>query len=395
MVASEFLRAAIATGKHYFTGPKDRVNDAAPKEYPTLTWLHRGQDPKAMVKRVGAFQLTDKILLSITPRMKWTDVSTPSTATLTENGANHSFYWRLAQNNYVRDIYVDEHNQHVRVTEDGGAQQFEDYIMDRLQEVDTDTNNFQEASYWSVPNFIEQETSAQAGLPCYSIMAHINEFTNGMPTSIFPGGAWTQFQGITTSEPGFSHYIPQRRSYSNLTKDHPDNVISGLDYLFEYLRFVPPPTKAEYYEPESKAGPGCIIFTDIKGKMQLKQLARASHDKWENPTDAYWGDPTFGGVPIVCPPSLETVQAFPTGTAGALGAMQTTTAGVGGSRYFLVNAKYYSSVYDGDWYMRQVPGVDPQFPLREIMYVYTGWNNFNRSPRRHGCLYPSENIAAA
>lgn len=392
MVASEFTRAALVVGKNYFTGPKERINDAAPREYPTLTWLHRGQDPKALMKKTGAFEIKEKILLSITSRTRWTDTNTPASAQITENGANHSIFWRLMEQNYAYNVYVDEHTTHASVSSDGGAQQFEDYIMERLQEVDTDANNFQENSYWSVPNYVTHETSGQAGLPCYSILDHINEHANGLPTSIFPGGAWSQFQGIATTEPGFSHYVPYQKSYKNLTVDDKDNLISALDYEFEYLKFVPPPTKAEYYEPESKAGPGCVVFTDVQGKVQLKQLCRASQDRWENPTDAYWGDPTFGGVPIACPPALETVAAFPTGTANVLGTMQQTEGNKGGSRYFLVNAKYYKSIYDADWYMRQRPGVDPTYPLNEVMFVYTGWNNFNLSPRRHGCVYPANNI---
>jgi hypothetical protein len=392
MVAVDFTRAALATGAMYWSGPKSRINDAAPREYPTLTWLHRGQDPKAIVRKTGSFQIKEKILLTITPRWKYTDVNTPSTATITENGANTTFYWRLAQGNWARNIYVDEHND-VRVTSDGGAQQFEDYIMDRFQEVDTDANNFQEQSYWEVPNYVSMETSGQSGLPPYSILCGINEFTNGLPTSIFPGGAWSQFQGITTSEAGFHNYIPRREPYSNLTVNDPNNLINALDRQYEYLRFVPPPTKAEYYEAESKAGPPCVMFTDIKGKVRLKQLCRASNDKWEDPTDAYYGEPTFGGVPIVCPPQLETVAAFPTGAAGVLGTMQSTSNNNGGSRYFLVNSKYFKTLYDGDWYMRQVPGVDPQQPLNEIMYVYLGLQNHNLSRRRHGCVYPTANIA--
>lgn len=393
MVASDFTRAAIATGAHYFSGPKERINDAAPREYPTLTWLHRGQDPKAMMKKVGAFQITDKILLSINPRTTWTDVSTPVTATIQENGTTHSFYWRLMRTSYAYDVYVDEHNSNVRVTADGGSQQFEDYIMDRLQEVDTDMNNFQEASYWAAPNFVTMETDGQAGLPAYSILCHVNEFTNGLPTSIFTGGAWTQFQNIASTATGFSHYVPYQRSYANLTVNSPTNVISALDYAFEELRFVPPPTKAEYYEPDSNAKPPCVMFTDVTGKVQLKQLARASQDRWENETDGYWGEPTFGGTPVVSVPTLATVLAFPTGTAGAVGTMQTTTNNKGGSRYFLINASYLKSVYDADWYMRQIPGNDPQYPTREAVHVYTGFNNFNLSPRRHACIYPSQNIS--
>ena len=392
MVASDYTRAAIATGKLYFTGPKERVNDAAPREYPTLTWLHRGQDPKAMMKRVGAFQVTDKILLGISSRTGWTDVSTPTTAGIQENGDLHSFYWRLMKTSYAYDTYVDEHNSQAHVTSDGGAQQFEDYIMERLQEVDTDMNNFQEASYWALPHYIDMETSGQAGLPAYSIMCHINEYANGLPTSIFAGGAWSQFQTIASSNANFANYKPRQTTYANLTANASNNLISAFDYQFEYLKFIPPPTKAEYYEPESNAKPPCVIFTDVVGKVQLKQLCRASQDRWENPTDAYFGDPTYGGVPVVCPPALETVAAFPTGTAGALGTMQTQTAGVGGSRYFLVNSRYYKSVYDSAWYMRQFPGDDPQYPTRKAVHVYTGFNNFNLSPRRHGCIYPSQNI---
>lgn len=396
MVGVGFDKFLLRTGQHWFSGPGKRINDAAPREYPTLTWAHRGQDPKMVVRKAGGTSLIDQTLLTITPRMAWTDISDPGTASIEEGGGvNHSFHWRLAKTSSGYDEWIEDHNSHAVVTSGGGAQKFKDGREARLQVVATDTNNFQEQSYWKVNNYTQAETGGTAGYPAYSILDHINEYANGLPTSIYPGGAWSQFQGITTAEPGFSNYVPYQKSYANLTVNDRTNLINAFDHLYENLHFVPPPTKQEYYEAESggpKLKAACVIFTDITGKVQLKQLCRASNDRWENETDAYFGAPTFGGCPIACPPSLETVQAFPTGTAGALGTMQTTTAGVGGSRYFLVNFNYYKTVYDADWHMRPFPGIDPQRPTRKLQWWYLGFNNFNISPRRHGCIFPSQNI---
>lgn len=383
-----------STGEHWFTGPEKRINDAAMREYVTLSWAHKGQDPNVIVQKAGGTDIIDQIMLSITPQAAWTDINTIDVGAMTETGINHKVDWRIAKRPLVVDDWVISHNRSANVTSGGGAQQFKNLAKQAFQELETDFDNLQENAYWAPPNYVQMETGGTSGLLPMSILAGINEHPNGLPSSIHAGGAWTQFQTVPSTAAGFSNYVPYQKSYSNLTVNDPDNLINALDYAFENLRIVPPPTKQEYFEPESGAGPPFVWFTDIKGKVRLKALCRASNDKWEDPTDAYFGAPTFGGSPFLCPVPLETVVAFPTGAANILGTMQATAGNKGGSRYFGVNFKYFKTIYDADWFMKMLDtGREDGRATRQTMWYYLGLNNFNLSRKRHACIYPSQNIA--
>lgn len=394
MVGVGFDKLLLSTGEHWFTGPEKRINDAARREYATLAWAHRGQDPSVTVQKAGGTDIIDQVMLSITPQAVWTDINSIDTGAITETGVNHKVDWRLCKRPLVIDDWVESHNRSASVSSSGGAQKFKDYARQKFQELETDFDNLQEDAYWAVPDYAKMETGGTSGLVPQSIFSHINEFSNGLPSSIFPGGAWSQFQTIPSTQTGFSNYVPYQKSYSNLTVNDPDNVINALDYAAANLKIVPPPTKQEYFEKESGAMPPFVWFTDIKGKIRLKQLCRASNDRWEDENDAYFGEPRFAGAVLVTPTPLETVAAFPTGSAGVLGTMQTTTAGVGGSRYFGVNFRYYKTIYDADWFMRVLDtGREDGRATRRTMWYYLGMQNFNLSPRRHACIYPSQNIA--
>lgn len=396
MVGVGFDKYLLATGEHWFSGPGKRINDAARRNYATLRWIHLGQSEKATVKKAGGTSFKDQTMLTITPRMLWKDISTYTTPGITETGVNHSFHWRLAETHIAWDDWIDEHNAHANVTSGGGAQQFKDYAEQKFQEMETDSMNFQEDSYWAQPDYAGMETGGTAGLPAYSLLCKNNEFSQGIIPASTGSTLWAQFQGIASTEPGAStNYIPRRDGYANLTVNDPNNLINAFDTQYEFLRIEPPPTKQEYFEMESGMdSPACATFTQVAGLTRLKQLCRASNDKWQDPTDAYFGRPTFAGIPLVCPTALEAGLLYPTGTSGAWGAYSTTTNSNAGPRYHTFNFKYMKTVYDADWYMRPKPlGTEWGRATRNAIMYYMGWNNFNISPRRHGTIYPTANIA--
>ncbi len=395
MVGGNFAKNLLATGPHWFSGPGKRINDAAMRNFATCKWIHRGQSVSATVKKAGGTQFTDQTMLGYTPRMAWKDLNAYTTPAITESGNNHSFHWRLAETHIAWDTWVEEHNAHANVGSDGGAQRYKDYAEQKFQEMYTDSWTFQEQSYWAQPDYVAMETSGLSGLPAYSLICHNNEFDDGLVPSSTGSTAWSQFQGILSSDTNFANYKPRRDSYANLTKDDPANLLNALDTQYEFLNIEPPPENLQYFEEESSMDQaGCVTFTQIKGLTRLKQLSRASNDRWQDTNDAYYGRPTFAGIPLVCPVPLETNLIYPTSTSGAWGAYDTTTNSNAGPRFHTFNFKYMKTVYDADWYMRAKHlGSEWGRPLREAIFYYTGWNNFNISPKRHGTIYPSANIA--
>lgn len=394
MVAQNFVNYLLTTGEHWFSGPERRINDSVPRNFATNQWVHRKNASAAIVKKAGGTRIVDETMLSFTPRMAWTDVTNFVDPTMTETGIKHSIPWRLAISSVAYNEWVEEHNADARVTADGGAQRMKDYARKKFQEMYSDAWVFQENSYWARPDFASMETAGEGVGPSYSWVAHNNEFANGLVPASTGSPAWTQFQSVASTATGFGNYIPRRDVYNNLTVNDPANLLNALDDQYEFLKIEPPPMHTEYFEPESEMNdPGCVTFTQVRGKNRLKQLCRASNDRWDNQVDAYFGAPTFAGIPIVCPAPLETASIYPTGAAGVWGTYNSTANSNAGPRYHTFNMKYMKVVYDRDWYWRAIPlGREWGRGTVQAVEYYLGYNSFNLSPRRHGTVYPGANI---
>lgn len=169
------------------------------------------------------------------------------------------------------------------------------------------------------------ETDGQAGLPAYSILCHVNEFYE-RPSDLDLHGRC--LDAVPEHRLDGDRLLALRPAPTVVRE--PDGQLADERDLGPGLRLrgaaLGAPDEGGVLSRLERQAAVRDVFTDVTGKkVQLKQLARASQDRWENETDGYWGEPTFGGTPVVSVPTLATVLAFPTGTAGTVGTMQTTT----------------------------------------------------------------------
>jgi hypothetical protein len=391
---SGFARFVDDTGPTYFTGPKERLNDAQKTNYRTLGYMLRGQSMNDTLQ-FGA-SIKDKIMLSVA-RVTHTyspgaeeSVANPQTAT------TWTVPWRFWLTPMTWLDQTVELNGGKGVVRETRFQQYYSEWMSIQQDGYTDWCDFMEEKYWAVPDKSKME--AQDGEEPYSIPCFVNEYTNGLPASSNqPGGTWTTVQQIDPTAVGKSNWVPQRFGYDGSTDATTgvDGLLSNLDQAYMKLDFQPPPVHREYFESPTAQPWGFIACSSV-GAAYVKRVYRINNDRWENTMDPY-GMPLYGGRPFVYVAQLDTAAIYPTGTGTTANTSAlsteldtTSTGGAPGPRFFVIQPKYLRSVFHSERYLSDL-GVmtDPKIPTQHVKYLDTWGNTICRSRRRHAIVYPT------
>jgi hypothetical protein len=391
-ITSTYASFVLDTGPNLMTGPGARHAAVSRLNYETQGFLARGKPMSRVVK--GGQYLTDQLLLSLTPRAENIGILDSTTPAITETGVMASAYWRIMRTHIAWDERIRALNAGGSVGTDGGFQTYKTMKDNDYQEMNIDLANKIDDNLWAQP--ISADMEGASGKNPYSIPALVNEFTNGLPNTTATGTtAWTILKGMTAATTtGFSNYAPQRFSYNNVNVASPSNLIAAFDLAYEKLNFKAPPTNKQYFDDNSGLLPAqMFIACSPEGTVKLKQLCRNSQDRWDTPSDAYGGRPTYAGVPVVSVALLTTASIYPTGTSGAYGSETSTSNTNAGPRYFLINSNDLDLVVKEDWFMRPS---DPQSqygnPNRIAIFFETMSNLWARKRRTHGIVYPTANI---
>lgn len=389
---SEFV---AITGPTYLTSARAVVNDAQKTNYNTLGYLLRGQGMADVLQ--GGAEIRDYIFLEAVRRSRTYKPNERQTYTNPQTGVTWTIPWRFFLTDMVWTDEEIELQAGGNMSREAKFQVYKDLYWRKQQQLYTDQADHWEEVFWAVPDTTEME--AAGGQEIYSIPAMINEFANGLPTAIHPGGAWTTKQGIDPTAAGNENWVPQQFQYApNLAgggfdpDDFDDNVIGFLDQAFMALDFRPPPVYKEYFE-QAYTRPVGVIFTQLEGRSKLMRLYRTSQDRWVDIRDPY-NNPTYMNAPIVYVRQLDTAAIYPTGAGGALDLFDTITGGVdvAGPRYYLIQPEYLRPVFHAQRYFKNL-GImtDIEQPTTHIMPVNTYANLATRSLRRHAILYPGTN----
>lgn len=391
-IASIFTGFVQDTGSNWQRGPGERLNHWARLNYETLGLLTRGKKMSRIVK--GGSDLREQVLLSGTPRAENIGVVDTTSPAITETGVVLRQDWRILRTHMAYDERVVALNMGANAGSSGGFQQYRDTKDSYFQEMYTDLANKLIDNLWAQPHFAEMEGTS--GKKPISIPAIINEHASGLPTAAVDAGGtlWTTMFNLVGTTTGFSNYAPYRGTYDNVNVNSPTNLIHAFDLAYEKLRFKAPPQNKEYFNQDSGMLPAQMgIIASPEGKVCLKALCRASQDRWDNPNDAYGGNPTFAGVPVITENILTSATIYPTGSAGAFATESTTTNSNAGPRFYLLNSNYLDVVFHSEWFMHQYEIQRQQNnPARVAIFYDTLHNVWCANRRVHGILYPTANI---
>lgn len=388
---SAFGMFVASNGPVIYTSVKDIINDAVRVNFNTLGYLLRGNE-LSDVLQAGPY-IQDHVFLQ---QQSVTHSYQPG-ATETYTQPQVGTTWRVDWRFFLSYIAWTDHELELSAGSNQTAkaryQRYKDIWYQKEQNLHTDQMNYVEDAMWAVPDKTKME--AQDGQEMYSIPCFVNEFTNGLPSSAHPGGAWTTVMGIDPTAAGKTNWKPQTFTYGSITASTPaTNLIQAFDSAQLSLDFRPPPMYRESFEQPSGRFADLVCFTSKQGIMNARRLYRESNDRWQDNWDPF-GNPMYSGMPFVYVAKLDSAAIFPTGAAAAL-STELDTAGTtnSGPRYFLIRPKYLKMVFHSERYFKNLGEMtDMRQPTVHAMPIDTWGNMLCRSRRRHGIIYPNADIS--
>jgi len=417
---STFNDFVDVTGPAFITSARGIVNEAVKNTYLLGRFL-RGRPDSQILS--GGRVIRDTILF---------DEDTTAENYL----PNQSFTWRnpqVLENWEINWRFTTDHSswtdQEILLNINDGMsrsarhQAYKNLKWAKEQRMWTSKLNFLEDRLTAQPDTATMETAT--GADQYSIFSFINEYggtpldagvaNSGLEEGLFGKNApnindadglsltsvtnWSTVEGITPSAVlGTGKWAPQQQAYvTPVGSIIPTDIIaSAFDEMFQDVKFVPPPTRQEYFENENMVSQ--FIITSKKGMTQYQQELRGGQDQFVTVgrQDPAYVNPQYAGIDLIRIANLETatIYADSDGTADGVvnAALAPVTEGQGafiGPRYYFINSRYLVPMFHSERYMTQHPTMrHPNQPYTTIKTCDTWWNLICRSRQRLGVVFP-------
>lgn len=374
---SDFMKV---TGPRYLTSAGQLINEAAKNTYVLKRFL-RGADMSVSVQ--GGRTINDSIMFD-------------ESSTYDHYKPNATFQWSNPQ--VVTDLEINwrfsiDHmswtDQEIELNlPEGLSADAQKVVYKRLKRIKeqrmwTSMLNGMENDLWAKANGNDGEMEAADGLLPYSIAAFISEHDGTDGTTYVP---WTTTTIMGVNPANISGWRNQvtRYDFDDADDSDQDNdgLIDAFDEMWLKTRWIPPTTKAEYFENDDMYAQ--IICCSLAGMNQYKRMLRLSNDTLVSKQDAAYLSPQYGGIDLLYISTLDTATINGTTPSGT-----ETGATPDGNRYWWINGKYMTPVFHTRRYMSaKDPMVHPNQPYTTIQPVDSWWNLFCNSRQRQGIVCP-------
>ena len=266
--------------------------------------------------------------------------------------------------------------------------------------------NGTEADLWAVPDKTKMEaTTGSNPQEPYSIPCFLNEFTDMLPSSAHPNGAWTTKQGLDPTTD--TYWVGVKKTYS----DYLGSLAVGSDYdLFQAFEQAIIATEydamplGEQYAP-SDSGPDIIVTSEAGKALVMAGLRRANNYTRYGAQDAAYPSPMFSGRKVISCQSLSTAAIYPAhattpnsatslvaeNDATVLGLNGTLTAATTAPRFYGLNKDMMAMIWHSERYFMPSDTVEPyKQPFTHTRYYDTWANLAFRSLRNHWIVSPGQ-----
>ena len=414
---STFNDFVDVTGPAFITSARGIVNEAVKNTYLLGRFL-RGRPDSQILS--GGRVIRDTILF---------DEDTTAENYL----PNQSFTWRnpqVLENWEINWRFTTDHsswtdqeillNINDGMTKTARHQAYKNLKWAKEQRMWTSKLNFLEDRLTSQPDTSTMESAT--GADQYSIFSFVNEYGadpsetatayTGLGEGLFGKAAaqdgvgaglnlssvtnWATVEGITPATVlGTGKWSPQQQAYTEET-GVTDPISRAFDSMFQDVKFVPPPTRTEYFENENMVSQ--FILTSKVGITQYQSELRGSQDTFVTVgrQDPAYVNPQYAGIDLIRIANLDTAEVYPAsavaGTGTTVAATAPTTEGQAsylGPRYYWLNSRYLVPMFHTERYMTQHPTMrHPNQPYTTIKTCDTWWNLICRSRQRQGVVFP-------
>lgn len=396
-----FADFVAATGSTYVGGPKRLINAASENTY----WLSRFLKGESAMKKVlqGGKSIKANIFFEGNGTGRWylpgatQSWDNPQRLKAVEANWRYSIVhmsW-VEQEILLNDVIT-------KGTADHQYHQFAELRNEKEAIMWTEKWKLLEDAVWAQPNRLTMEGDTGDQSVPYSVLAFVNEYTNGMWGNGLSSeaGAWTSgthtIEGIDPAAADTNgNFVPQQVTYGSSTANDLDNPISRFDEIFMDLGFEQPPTFQQYFEDNRFNK--FVIATTKEGRRLIMNLLRQGQDHFvAGPQDPAYPDPQFHGIPITRAAGLETVAGY----AGSGGAANTAVtegnadATAIGPRFYWLNTSALFPVFHSDMYFeKREPTKHHNVPDTWVCPVMTWMNMFCPNRRKNGVVYPNADIS--
>lgn len=381
---SQFTDFVATTGPAYLKGMDSVVNEMAKKSYLLKKFL-KGGDHSFMLQ--GGSRIKDVLILDRASTAVNYDPDDAFNWVNPQFASTYALDWRFTADHYTW-------NKHEIALQAGGASGgalrgvFKNLKRMKEQGMWTSKINFMEDCLTAEPNKTTME--AQTGKVPMSIIAGLNEGTNGLMGANTVGGAWTTHQGLDPTVK--ARWAPQSQLYGSASPAADNaavatrNILQAFDLMWNDVDYEAPPTRAEYFENADYGS--MFIFCSPKGRSIYSNLCRASQDRFKSPEDPEFNSPSYSGIELVKVNNLTTAELY-TGSSDNFTELHASATNRG-PRYYWMHAKYAGPVFHTDNYFSlEGPKDHPNQPFTKVMICDTWWNFVFRSRQRHGVVAPS------
>jgi hypothetical protein len=398
-VLSAFTDFVASTGSSYLTSADELVNECVKNTYVLRRFL-KGADRSFVIQ--GGQNIKDVLLLDYTSTAQQYTPNDTFSYSNPQNLTSFTVDWRFTADHMSYTDQEIELQAPMTMTDSALRGLFKKVKFSKEQRLWTSTLNYMEDLLWRTPNNSEMEASATGTYP-YSILSMVNEFTNGLynttDTTGLAGGNWTTLHQIA---PGtYSRWVPQQQIYNDtsLTSSMADqsgtatagtglNILQAFDRMIRKVKFVPPPTRSEYFESDKLFSQ--VIFCSGQGLNIYQNLLRQSQDRFTGIAsyqDPAYASPAFAGIDLQYVAALDT--ALTSTSASTLYTEGSSSATNQGPRYFWINGQYLCPVFHSSRYFTKHEPMRPvNQPFTTVVVCDTWWNLVCRSRQRQGVVYP-------
>lgn len=417
---TQFMRL---TGPSYLTGPEDIVNEAVKQTY-MLGRMLRGTDIAKTLQ--GGADIRDEVLFDEQSTYQNYHPNEVLTPTNPQTGASWTAQWRYGVDHMS---WTDQEilRQIPRgLTTAARHQVYKHLKYAKEQRMWTSMLNGMENALWAVPETADME--ATDGKKPYSIPALVNEWGFGQFYSRTGGSVtgktvWTTKQNINPTLE--TRWAPANQGqalaadgytlgtwsyntgirYNNVAEPNwigysatDQTLLQAFDRAWAICKFIPPPTKAEYFEnPRFNKQ---VICASLHGEARYKAHLRASQDSFASFSDPAVNMPAYSGIDVIRISALDTALLYPADTATNPPAAEMQEAvGTGaediGPRFYMLNLNYLTPVFHVDRYMeKHEPLRHRDQPFTWVQYCDTWYQVCARSLQRHAIIGPSGDMSA-
>ena len=358
-----FTDFLTATKKHKITSATEILNAAQRNTY-LFKDMTKGRDVAEIVR--GGTSIKDTIMLSEAGSFRFYNPHATQNPSDVDTLQDIEAGWRFAVSSF-------SYSEEIIALNEGDPEDiFVSMKKKYRQQAMTDMWHGMEDALLAPADAATMETASGEEPPAYSIWAFVNDQTYGLPSG------FTTIMGVNPTNE--DRWRPQQATYDSTNPaDEETGLLAAFDDMFLSVNFESPDDKSEYFENDRLRK--MKIITNKDGRKLISRIYRAGNDRYVNPQDAAYMNPTFAGLPVKYIATLNTALLDSDGTAWDTNK----------PRFLWLNLEYLFPIFHTKGYMEQVGPMHGGIrqPFSYAVFYRTWYNLFCRARNRQGCGYPA------